>query len=162
MAPGHGFPRIQSAFSAKICGFSCTNILELTALHPASKFSSPSNEISASSQSQISPSPKGEGTVRKSSAEWNIYRTRFLIKAKQLTQPFAFVDALGREHSGQAGDYLVQSSDGSRRIAPRQIFEDIYVVMGPAAVEEWPFIGPDLGPKSHLVDNRGVNGHLRR
>lgn len=100
--------------------------------------------------------------MRKSSAEWNIYRTRFLIKAKQLTQPFAFVDALGREHSGQAGDYLVESSDGSRRIAPRQIFEDIYVPMGPAAVEPWSPIGPVLSPKSPFVDNRAVNGHLRR
>jgi len=100
--------------------------------------------------------------VRKSSAEWNIYRTRFLIKAKQLTQPFAFVDALGREHSGQTGDYLVESTDGSRRIAPRQIFEDIYVLMGPAAVEEWPPISPTLSAKPPLVDNRGVNGHLRR
>jgi len=100
--------------------------------------------------------------VRKPSAEWNIYRTRFLVKAKQLTQPFAFIDALGREHSGQTGDYLVESSDGSRRIAPRQIFEDIYVIMGPAVVEEWPLIGSDLGGKPPFVDNRGANGHLRR
>ena len=100
--------------------------------------------------------------MRKPSSEWNIYRTRFLIKAKQLTQPFAFIDALGREHSGQAGDYLVESSDGSRRIAPRQIFEDIYVLMGPAAVEPWSPIGPVLSPKSPFVDNRGANGHLRR
>jgi hypothetical protein len=85
-----------------------------------------------------------------------------LIKAKQLTQPFAFIDALGREHSGQAGDYLVESSDGSRRIAPRQIFEDIYVLMGSAAVEPWSPIGPVLSPKSPFVDNRGANGHLRR
>jgi hypothetical protein len=70
--------------------------------------------------------------VRKTSARWKIYRTRFLIKAQQLTQPLLFVDALGREHCGEAGDYLVESSDGSRRIAPRLIFEDIYVAMGPA------------------------------
>lgn len=100
--------------------------------------------------------------MRKPSAEWNIYRTRFLIKAKQLTQPFVFVDALGREHCGQAGDYLVESSDGSRRIAPRQIFEDIYVWMGPAAVAEWPPIGSALDAKPAFVDNRGANGHLRR
>jgi hypothetical protein len=66
------------------------------------------------------------------SATWKIYRTRFLIKARQLTQPLVFVDPLGREHRGQAGDYLVESSDGSQRIAPRLIFEDIYVAMGPA------------------------------
>jgi hypothetical protein len=100
--------------------------------------------------------------VRKPSAEWKIYRTRFLIKAKQLTQPFAFVDALGREHYGHTGDYLVESSNGSRRIAPRQIFEDIYVAMPSAAVEIWPPISRNLGPKSPLVDNRGANGHLRR
>jgi len=68
--------------------------------------------------------------VRKSS-EWKIYRTRFLIKAKQLVKPLAFVDVLGREHRGEAGDYLVESSDGTRRIAPREIFEDVYVAMGP-------------------------------
>ena len=76
--------------------------------------------------------------VKKNSATWQIYRTRFLIKARQLTQPLLFVDALGREHSGQAGDYLVESSDGARRIAPRLIFEDVYVAMGPAD-EQWPF-----------------------
>ena len=70
--------------------------------------------------------------VRKTSATWKIYRTRFLIKARQLTQPLLFVDALGREHCGQPGDYLVESSDGARRIAPRLIFEDVYVAMGPA------------------------------
>ena len=67
--------------------------------------------------------------------EWNIYRTRFLIRAKQLTQPISFIDALGREHHGQAGDYLVEWSDGSRRVAPRKIFEDVYVLMGPATAE---------------------------
>jgi len=69
--------------------------------------------------------PPNEST----SEEWNVYRTRFLIRAKQLTQPLAFKDALGREHNGSAGDYLVQSSEGLFRIAPRAIFEDIYVVM---------------------------------
>ena len=75
--------------------------------------------------------------VRKTSATWKIYRTRFLIKARQLTQPLLFVDALGREHHGLPGDYLVESSDGARRIAPRLIFEDVYVAMG-LADESWP------------------------
>jgi len=75
--------------------------------------------------------------VKKTSATWKIYRTRFLIKARQLTQPLLFIDALGREHRGQPGDYLVESSDGARRIAPRLIFEDVYVAMGPAD-ERWP------------------------
>ena len=76
--------------------------------------------------------PNQKWNVKKMSAAWKIYRTRFLIKAQQLTQPLAFVDALGREHRGQAGDYLVESSDGGKRIAPRLIFEDIYVAIGSA------------------------------
>jgi hypothetical protein len=58
---------------------------------------------------------------------WVTYRTRFLVKAKQLTSSLTFTDDLGRQHSGRKGDYLVESSDGILRIAPRQIFEDIYV-----------------------------------
>ena len=60
-------------------------------------------------------------------AEWKTYRTRFLVKAKQLSSSLSFVDPLGRQHSGRKGDYLVESSDGVVSIAPRQIFEDIYV-----------------------------------
>jgi hypothetical protein len=63
-------------------------------------------------------------------AEWKTYRTRFLVKAKQLSSSLSFVDALGRQHSGRKGDYLVESSDGVVSIASRQIFEDIYVAMG--------------------------------
>jgi hypothetical protein len=65
---------------------------------------------------------------------WQTYRTRFLVRAAQLEEPMDFVDALGSEHHGQVGDYLVESSDGTSRIAPRKIFEDIYVPMavGPA------------------------------
>jgi len=70
-------------------------------------------------------------------SEWQIYRTRFLIRAKQLSEPLVFVDALGREHCGQKGDYLVESSDGTRRIAPRAIFEDVYVAIAPSD-ENWP------------------------
>src|SRR5271163_1976949 len=58
---------------------------------------------------------------------WITYRTRFLVRAKQLTTSLAFTDVLGRQHSGRKGDYLVESSDGVLRIASRQIFEDIYV-----------------------------------
>jgi len=64
------------------------------------------------------------------SEEWKTYRTRFLVKAKQLSSSLSFVDNLGRQHSGRKGDYLVESSEGVVSIAPRQIFEDIYVVMG--------------------------------
>lgn len=63
------------------------------------------------------------------SAEWKTYRTRFLVKAKQLSSSLTFVDHLGRQHCGRKGDYLVESFDGVLSIAPRQIFEDIYVSM---------------------------------
>jgi len=61
------------------------------------------------------------------SQEWKTYRTRFLVKSKQLTSNLTFVDHLGRQHCGRKGDYLVESSDGVLSIAPRRIFEDIYV-----------------------------------
>lgn len=61
--------------------------------------------------------------------EWKTYRTRFLVNAKQLTSTLSFVDHLGRQHTGRKGDYLVESSDGVLSIAPRRIFEDIYVPM---------------------------------
>jgi len=76
----------------------------------------------------ISPSPKGGSQVKKTD-EWKIYRTRFLVRAKQLTEPLAFTDMLGREHCGNEGDYLVESSDGTRRVAPKALFEDIYVAI---------------------------------
>src|SRR5271170_1653343 len=62
---------------------------------------------------------------------WKTYRTRFLVKAKQLRGNLVFTDSLGRQHSGRKGDYLVESSDGVLSIAPRQIFEDVYVFMPP-------------------------------
>ncbi len=71
----------------------------------------------------------------KASTPWITYRTRFLVKAKQLTCSLTFTDVLGRQHSGRKGDYLVESSDGVLRIAPRQIFEDIYV---PLLADETP------------------------
>ncbi len=64
------------------------------------------------------------------SPEWKTYRTRFLIKAKQLTSTLSFTDHLGRQHCGRKGDYLVESYEGVLSIAPRHIFEDIYVPMG--------------------------------
>jgi hypothetical protein len=64
---------------------------------------------------------------------WTAYRTRFLVHARRLTAPLIFTDVLGREHSGQSGDYLVESSDGLRRITPRHLFEDIYVPLRASA-----------------------------
>ena len=59
--------------------------------------------------------------------DWTVYRTRFLVCARQLTEPLTFTDNLGREHAGEPGDYLVESSEGCFRITPRKIFEDVYV-----------------------------------
>jgi hypothetical protein len=58
---------------------------------------------------------------------WITYRTRFLVRAKQLTATLAFTDALGRQHSGCEGDYLVEFSGGIFRIVSREFFEDVYV-----------------------------------
>jgi hypothetical protein len=64
--------------------------------------------------------------------QWIVYRTRFLVRARQLTEPLVFTDPLGREQSGQPGDYLVESSDGVRRITSQALFQDIYVPLVPA------------------------------
>ena len=72
------------------------------------------------------------------SEEWKSYRTRFLVNAKQLNSTLSFVDHLGRQHRGRKGDYLVESSDGVISIAPRRIFEDIYVPMPQPQVSEIP------------------------
>jgi len=63
--------------------------------------------------------------------EWTVYRTRFLVRARQLTEPLVFTDVLGREQSGRPGDYLVESSDGMKRITSQALFEDIYVPLAP-------------------------------
>ncbi len=100
--------------------------------------------------------------MRKAVSEWITYRTRFLVNAKRLTEPLIFVDVLGREHSGSTGDYLVESSDGTRRIAPREIFEDIYVPMGPACDKRpAPAHGKSCSPappgQVTTVENRQVS-----
>ena len=63
--------------------------------------------------------------------EWTVYRTRFLVRARQLTAKLIFVDTWGREQSGAPGDYLVESSDGVTRITAQALFEDIYVPLLP-------------------------------
>lgn len=65
---------------------------------------------------------------------WSTYRTRFLVRAQQLTEPMTFTDVLGREHHGNPGDYLVQSPHGLR-VAPREVFEDVYVLLKGEEVE---------------------------
>jgi len=59
--------------------------------------------------------------------DWKLYRTRFLAKARRLDQPCTLTDSCGREQQGRPGDYLVEATDGSQRIAPARVFEDIYV-----------------------------------
>jgi len=59
-------------------------------------------------------------------SDWLTYRTRFTIRARILSAPLSFVDALGREQNGKRGDYLVESN-GMVTITPRHIFEDVYV-----------------------------------
>lgn len=66
-------------------------------------------------------------------SEWTVYRTRFVVRARQLTDSLVFTDALGREQSGQPGDYLVEIFDGLLSITPRKFFEDIYVPLEPPA-----------------------------
>ena len=79
------------------------------------------------------------------SVEWKTYRTRFLVKAKQLSSNLNFTDHLGRQHCGRKGDYLVESCDGVLSIAPKQIFEDIYVPMRSSQ---------DPGPRSEESENQ--------
>lgn len=62
--------------------------------------------------------------------QWAVYRTRFLVRAHQLTEPLIFIDPLGREQSGLPGDYLVETSVGVKRITAKALFEDIYVPLG--------------------------------
>jgi hypothetical protein len=60
--------------------------------------------------------------------DWKTYRTRFVVRAKQLTEPFTFTDTQGHEHHGRPGDYVIESREGLR-ISRREIFEDVYVAM---------------------------------
>ena len=78
-------------------------------------------------------------------SDWKIYRTRFLVRARQLTEPLFFIDVLGREHRGVRGDYLIEFSGGVRRIMPRVFFEDVYVPMIEdqrtlSSKREWPVV----------------------
>jgi len=108
------------------------------------------------------------------SESWNTYRTRFLVRAKQLTEPLTFTDPLGREHSGGPGDYLVQSSEGLLRIAPKEIFEDIYVpLLHPTSLlsnhpPAHPSVIPNRTPKeggeepyARIDTAMQVHGHAR-
>jgi hypothetical protein len=88
-----------------------------------------SGRASVRNRNQASRQFTQSGRRHMKSEQWKSYRTRFLVKAKQLSSSLSFVDHLGRQHCGRKGDYLVESSDGVLSIAPRRIFEDIYVLM---------------------------------
>ena len=93
--------------------------------------------------------------MKKTTLEWKTYRTRFLVRARQLTEPTHLVDSLGREHFGDIGDYLVESSDGTQRIAPRLIFEDVYVAIGRLEINS---VGSRKQKSSHSAHD-GLIGH---
>ena len=64
--------------------------------------------------------------------DWKLYRTRYLAKARRLAQPCTIIDGSGRQQEGNPGDYLVEAADGSQRITPAAVFEDVYVELEPA------------------------------
>jgi hypothetical protein len=70
-----------------------------------------------------------------SKSSWNVYCTRFLVRARQLTEPISFTDPLGHEHVGRPGDYLVETSNGIRRVATKAFFEDTYVPIAPVRLD---------------------------
>jgi hypothetical protein len=59
-----------------------------------------------------------------------------------------FTDPLGREHRGLPGDYLVQSSEGLLRIAPQEIFEDVYVPLEQEPRRALPAVALQLHPST--------------
>jgi hypothetical protein len=118
----------------------CTKNIELTRTHFPRTFTFAFTEKwlplqcrrwwqSSSANSQSSEPQSSQCAMK--SEQWKTYRTRFLVKAKQLNSALSFTDHLGRQHCGRKGDYLVESYDGVISIAPRQIFQDIYVPMPP-------------------------------
>ncbi len=95
------------------------------------------------------------------SSEWKTYRTRFLVKAKQLSSSLSFTDHLGRQHCGRKGDYLVESFDGVLSIAPRQIFEDIYVTMLEDIVDQ-PSISDQPCSEENQTESLRAGRHSHR
>jgi len=87
-------------------------------------------------------------------SQWTVYCTRFLVRARQLTEPLVFTDALGREQSGQPGDYLVETSAGIRRITTQALFEDIYV---PLATTQIHSPVPEFQTRLQIGGQTGVN-----
>src|ERR1700745_4245206 len=107
--------------------------MELTLRRFAGRFTALRNKNPAEGsnrlwpRSQKLPLPQRWTQLRKVDSCWQTYPNPFLTRPKQSLEPLMFVDDLCHEHSGHVGDYLVESSDGTCRVAPREIFEDIYV-----------------------------------
>ena len=97
----------------------------------------------------------------KVSTPWSTYRTRFLVNAKQLTTSLTFTDALGRQHSGRKGDYLVES-EGVLRIHPRHIFEDIYVPLRAGQDETSAQLAPPAPYETQPPDDISRPSSLRQ
>ena len=85
--------------------------------------------------------------VSAESPDWQTYRTRFTIRARILSAPLSFVDALGREQNGKRGDYLVEGN-GIVTITARRIFEDVYVALEPGSSESQPAKTEGRPPKA--------------
>ena len=63
-------------------------------------------------------------------------------QSKKIKQVLQIRDALGREHEGKKGDYLMEWCDGMRRIAPKKIFEDVYVPMDAVRPDDVVIVSP--------------------
>ena len=116
--------------------FKCTKVMELTSHLRARRFVlTPQRPLRQFGNHRL-PKPKSQLTwwtlVNKIVDEWNVYRSRFLIRAKRLKAPLVFVDAMGQEHRGKKGDYLVESCSGLQRIWPRRLFENAHVPLNTA------------------------------
>jgi hypothetical protein len=75
----------------------------------------------------------------KTMQSWKIYRTKYLVKAKQLSEKYSLIDSTGRVLAGEPGDYVVENSDGSLRITRREVFEDVYVELESEETSELGF-----------------------
>jgi len=148
------FLHVAPRKSAAIFFLNCTKNTELTRARFARTVTFAFIKIKSSrpghtggrSHSNFTQKDAYTGQRAMKSEQWKTYRTRFLVKAKQLSSSLSFVDHLGRQHCGRKGDYLVESSDGVLSIAPRRIFEDIYV---PMSLSQEPGIGePSLAEDS--------------
>ncbi len=95
----------------------------------------------------------------KAATPWITYRTRFLVKGRQLTNSLTFTDLLGRQHSGRKGDYLVESSDGVLSITPKRIFEDIYVpvLLGETPIQDDTQMQPGPLPQHETLSRADMS-----